>query len=115
LTGELTIELSFRDLKSHRYGQAFEDSLTRKRERIEVLLLLHALALFVAWLAGIAAEAERCQHKLNPHCSERRLYSIVRLGWEALSRQWLSLSTAKLIEILRSLSPEALHNMAVQR
>jgi IS4 transposase len=111
----MQIELSFRDLKSHRYGQAFEDSLTRKRERIEVLLLLHALALFVAWLAGIAAEAERCQHKLNPHCSERRLYSIVRLGWEALSRRWLSLSTAKLIEILRSLSPEALHNMAVQR
>jgi Transposase DDE domain len=36
----MQIELSFRDLKSHRYGQGFEDSLTRKGERIEVLLLL---------------------------------------------------------------------------
>ncbi|WP_170874356.1 transposase, partial [Xanthomonas graminis] len=36
----MQIELGFRDLKSHRYGQAFEDSLSRKRERIETLLLL---------------------------------------------------------------------------
>lgn len=36
----MQIELSFRDLKSHRYGQSFEDSLTRKGARIEVLLLL---------------------------------------------------------------------------
>jgi IS4 transposase len=36
----MQIELSFRELKSHRYGQGFEDSLTRKGKRIEVLLLL---------------------------------------------------------------------------
>jgi hypothetical protein len=35
----MQIELSFRDLKSYRYGQRLEDSLTRKAERIEVLLL----------------------------------------------------------------------------
>ena len=40
------IELSFRGLKSHRNGQASEDSLTRKGERIEVLLLLSTLAAF---------------------------------------------------------------------
>lgn len=36
----MQIEESFRDLKSHRFGQAFEDSLTRKGPRIEILLLL---------------------------------------------------------------------------
>lgn len=111
----MQIELGFRDLKSHRYGQAFEDSLTRKGERIEVLLLLHALALFVAWLAGMAAEARRCQDRLDPYRSERRCYSILRLGWETLARRWLSLSTTTLLGTLRALSPEALHNMTVQR
>ncbi len=32
----MQIELSFRDLKSHRYGHAFEDSLTRKGNRMEI-------------------------------------------------------------------------------
>ena len=39
----MQIELSFRDLKSHRHGHAFEDSLTRKGKRIEVLLLIHTM------------------------------------------------------------------------
>lgn len=48
----MQIELSFRDLKSHRYGQGFEDSLTRKGARIETLLLLSAMAAFASWLVG---------------------------------------------------------------
>lgn len=52
----MQIELSFRDLKSHRYGHAFEDSLTRKGKRIEVLLLLHTMAAFASWLVGMACE-----------------------------------------------------------
>jgi hypothetical protein len=31
----MQIEQAFRDLKSHRYGHAFEDSLTRKHERMK--------------------------------------------------------------------------------
>lgn len=53
----MQIELSFRDLKSHRYGQCFEDSLTRKGARIEVLLLLSAMAAFASWLVGMACES----------------------------------------------------------
>lgn len=109
----MQIELGFRDLKSHRYGQAFEDSLTRKRARIEILLLLHALAVFAAWLAGIAAEACGCQVRLNPRVSGRRLYSIIRLGWEALARSWLARPAAASFHALQHLSPESLHNMAV--
>jgi len=41
----MQIESSFRDLKSHRYGHAFEDSLTRKRRRLDILLLVNALGL----------------------------------------------------------------------
>jgi len=111
----MQIELGFRDLKSHRYGQAFEDSLTRKRERIEVLLLLHALAMFVVWLAGMAAEASRYQSKLNPYPTTRRLYSSIRLGWEALTRRWLIQPVQAMLNALHELSPEAIRNMALER
>lgn len=111
----MQIELGFRDLKSHRYGQAFEDSLTRKRERIEILLMLHALAVFAAWLAGMAAEAGHCQNKINPCTARRRLYSVVRLGWEALARDWLARPAQTLLDSLHRLSQEAIANMAVQR
>ncbi len=109
----MQIELGFRDLKSHRYGQAFEDSLTRKSERIDILLLLHALAVFAAWLAGMAAEADGYQRRLNPFATNRRLYSLVRLGWEALTRRWLTRPVQAMLDALQSLSPETRQNMAV--
>jgi hypothetical protein len=110
----MQIELGFRDLKSHRYGQAFEDSLTRTRERIEILLLLHALAIFASWLAGMVAEAEHCQDKLNPYPAKRRLYSLIRLGWEALARRWLTRPAQMMLDALHTLSPEAMQNMVLE-
>lgn len=88
----MQIELAFRDMKSHRYGCAFEDSLTRKGPRIEILLLIHALAGFAAWLAGLAAENSGAKSRLVPSgtASHRPSYSLLRLGWEALRRGWLS-------------------------
>lgn len=50
----MQIELAFRGLKSHRYGQALEDSLTRQGARLQVLLLASTLASFVSWLAWAA-------------------------------------------------------------
>jgi hypothetical protein len=82
----MQIELSFRDLKWHRYGQAFEDSLTRKGPRIAVLLLLSALADFATWLVGMACQASGIDQWLAPFRSKRRLYSVMRLGREALVR-----------------------------
>jgi hypothetical protein len=54
----MQIEQSFRDLKSHRYGVGFEDSLTRKGDRLASLLLILALASFVAWVTARAASRE---------------------------------------------------------
>jgi hypothetical protein len=84
----MQIELSFRDLKSHRYGQGFEDSLTRSPERLQVLLLIHMLATFAAGLAGRACERAGLDAWLSPRRSKRRLYSLVRLGREAMVRNW---------------------------
>jgi hypothetical protein len=84
----MQIELSFRDLKSHRFGNAFEDSLTRKGPRIAILLLLHAMAAFATWLVGLSCEASGLDRWLAPFAARRRLYSVVRLGREALLRRW---------------------------
>jgi hypothetical protein len=107
----MQIEMSFRDLKSHRYGQGFEDSLTRSGERIEILLLVNALAAFASWLAGLACDAAGITNWMSPMRSTRRLYSILRVGREALVRQWpierLSLCLAR----PRSLPPDTLDQM----
>ena len=109
----MQIELSFRDLKSHRYGQAFEDSLTRKGERIEILLLLSALAAFTTWLVGMACEALGIDRRLTPFRSTRRLYSVMRLGREALVRRWLGVPLGKLIQYLRKPSPSLLDQLGL--
>ncbi|KEZ77608.1 transposase family protein, partial [Salinisphaera hydrothermalis C41B8] len=54
----IQIETAFRDLKSHQYGSAFEDTQTRVGARLEMLLLIHMLATLVAWLAALATRSE---------------------------------------------------------
>lgn len=109
----MQIELSFRDLKSHRYGQGFEDSLTRKGARIEVLLLLSAMAAFASWLVGMACESCGIDAWLAPFRSKRRLYSVMRLGREALVRRWSSTRLSELIDQLRHPSPQLLDQLGV--
>lgn len=107
----MQIELSFRDLKSHRYGQGFEDSLTRKGERIEVLLLLSAMAAFASWIVGMACEASGIDAWLAPFTSKRRLFSVMRLGREALVRRWPCPRLSELIDPLRHPSPQLLDQL----
>lgn len=109
----MQIELSFRDLKSHRYGQGFEDSLTRKGPRIEMLLLINAMAAFASWLIGMACEAAGIDRWLSPFQSNRRLYSVLRLGREALSRRWLCIPISELIARLRHPSTQLLNQIGV--
>jgi hypothetical protein len=109
----MQIELSFRDLKSHRYGQGFEDSLTRSGKRIEILLLVNALAAFASWLAGLACEALDIVHWLSPRRSTRKLYSVLRVGREALVRSWAIEPISRWLERLISLPPTTLAQMQV--
>lgn len=71
----MQIEASFRDLKSHHYGCGFEDTQTRKGPRLAILLMIHMLATLMAWLAGIADQAQQ---------ENRFRLSLVRRGWEQI-------------------------------
>lgn len=104
----MQIELSFRDLKSHRYGDGLEDSLTRSGKRLAVLLLVHVLANFASWLAGLACRATGMDHWLTPVRSKRKCYSTMRIGQEALARSWPMEPTCRWLQRLRSLPPDVL-------
>jgi len=83
----MQIEQSFRDLKCARFGCAFKHSLTRNPKRIAMLLLIHALATFVAWLAALSLTAAALiQYGGITSTRPRRHYSQLRIGWEALRR-----------------------------
>lgn len=81
----MQIEQSFRDLKSHRYGCAFEDTLTREPRRLEMLLLIHALASLAAWFAGLATTANTVTQLCAPSLARR--YSVLWIGWACLRRR----------------------------
>lgn len=87
----MQIEQSFRDLKSHRYGSAFEDTLTRDPKRLEMLLLIHMLATLAAWLEGLAIMTTTLFSRPG-RTNERARYSVVWLGWESLRRHNARLS-----------------------
>ena len=109
----MQIELGFRDLKSHRYGQGMEDSLTRTGARLQMLLLVSTLASFVSWLAGLGCEATGVAQWLLPHRSTRKLYSTVRVGREALVRRWPLEPVSRWLDRMRSLPPAVLDQMAL--
>lgn len=104
----MQIEQSFRDLKSHHYGSAFEDSLTRRGTRLDILLLVHALANFASWLAGLACEATGMDGWLSPTKTRRKLYSTMRIGREALIRSWPIGRVGEWLDRLRTLPPDVL-------
>lgn len=110
----MQIELAFRDLKSHRYGHAMKDSLTRKGPRLQVLLLVSTLASFVSWLAGMVCEAARIDHWLWPSKSTRKRYSTPRIGREALVRGWPLGPPAQWLDLLRTLPTKTLDRMTLQ-
>ena len=93
--------------------RGFEDSLTRKGARIEVLLLLSAMAAFATWLVGMACERCGIDAWLTPFRSRRRLYSVMRLGREALVRRWSNTRLSALIDQLRNPSPQLLDQLGV--
>ena len=84
----MQIELAFRDLKSHRYGMGFEDSLSRIPQRLAVLLLIHAMTAFTAWLLMKALKSASIEvDPMTARASHRNRYSDQRRGLEWLRRR----------------------------
>ena len=88
----MQIEHTFRDDKGTRWGWQLGYSGSRTIGRLQVLLLIAALATFVSWLAGLAAESRRWPARLQVGSrNTRRSLSTEFVGRYLLRRQpeWL--------------------------
>ena len=77
-------EEAFRDLKSQHFGAGLECSRSDGAGRFTVLMLIAALATFLLWLLGTAAEQVGLERRLHPGNGQRRVYSrqfLGRLKW----------------------------------
>jgi hypothetical protein len=83
----MQIELTFRDLKSHRFGWGLEDARCRSIQRIAIQIMLVAVASLVTLLVGLAAEQDGLsRHYQANTIRNRRVISLVALGRAVLAR-----------------------------
>ena len=84
----MEIEEEFRDLKSTRYGYGIRNSGTKSTQRLQVLLLISALASFMSWMIALSIKREGGHYKYqaNTHKTQNVL-SIQFLASEAY--RWL--------------------------
>jgi hypothetical protein len=90
----MQIEQTFRDTKSHRWGFGLRYARFGDGRRLEVLLLIAALASLVLWLVGVYGRALDWARSLQANTERRPVLSTVFIGRELLRRPDLSLSQA---------------------
>lgn len=71
-TMRMQIEETFRDLKSHRYGWSLEDVRCKTAARIDVLLLIAALAAVAMHIVGLAARQMGFDRGLQANTERKR-------------------------------------------
>jgi len=100
----MRIEENFRDTKCHHYGLGLKNSLTRSPERMDILLLIAAIATWAAWLAGLITLLAGNAADFQAHSAKfTHSLSIVYLGREAIKKQLL-ISHAQLLNALKTLA-----------
>lgn len=77
----MKIEQEFRNTKNGTWGIGLEHSRTRAIERLQILLLIGYLAIFILWLIGLAAEEKKLHYSYQANSIKRhRVLSLVFLG-----------------------------------
>lgn len=83
----MQIEATFRDMKSHRWGFGLRYARCNDSKRLEILLLIAALATVVLWLAGLCAQAQGWARHFQANTERRRqVLSTVFIGQQLLQR-----------------------------
>lgn len=105
----MQIEESFRDTKSHRIGFSINESLTRHQQRLEVLLLIGALATFNTWLIGLLTELKQwhLQYQSNSN-KTKRVLSTFFIGCQVIMYNQPRLSREDYEQSLSQLRANAL-------
>lgn len=89
----MQIEETFRDIKSARFGYAMEYTRSRDAKRLELLLLIGALAMMVQWMLGLAGELRGLSRHFQANTvTNKRVLSLLFLGGELMKSQRFKLS-----------------------
>lgn len=105
----MQIEESFRDLKDHHFGFALHYSRSRRIVRLQILLLIAALATVLLFLIGLAGKAKGWMRHFQANTERREpVLSILFLGRQLLQDLRLRLSTQELQTAFHEL-PQLIH------
>jgi hypothetical protein len=80
----MQIEQTFRDTKNGRWGLGLTCSQTRRKDRLECLLLIGSLACYALWIIGVTA---RCAGYHVEYGSKRKAASALSIL--SLARWWI--------------------------
>ena len=84
----MKIEHEFRTTKNTKWSLGLNQTLTRDKLRLEILLLIGTIAIFYLWLVGVAAEQKNLQfHYQANTIKTRRVISIIFLGLQVIEHQ----------------------------
>ncbi len=99
----MSIECTFRNLKSHQFGFSFEDSQTASAARLQILLLIHALVTFLLWLVGKLAESQKLRPAYESNNrSDRPNISLLTRGVMVYAERVLVLNEASVLGLLQT-------------
>jgi hypothetical protein len=82
--GRMQIEQSFRDVRNPNFGLGLSLSQTTRPDRLAILLLIGALAMFALWLIGLAARARGYRVNFGSRARADSTLSTI-----SLARWWL--------------------------
>ena len=83
----MQIEEAFRDLKNTRNGFSLRQCRSYQVGRLNIALLIAALAAFALWVIGTAARQKQMHYSFQANTEKRRnVLSTFTIGWQALQR-----------------------------
>ena len=84
----MTIEGSFRDVKSTEFGFSLNENKTIKSARYMVWLMISTLAYLIAWIIGFAAEKISLHYDFQANTyRHRRVLSFFYLGCQIVRKK----------------------------
>ena len=103
----MQIEEGFRDIKCERLGLGLSDSLTKIPKRLEILLLLGALALIVLWMMGISAIKQKIHYRFQSNTTrDRAVLSSIFVGIQVMRSDPGLFRKQELLDTFNRLSQE---------
>lgn len=101
----MQIEESFRDCKNQRIGLSLKESKSRSAKRLQILLLIAALATLFLWLIGKAANSKGLQKDFQANTvSDKHVLSLFNLGLQVLRKGSTLVRNSDLEKLLMTLS-----------